>query len=154
MNKHWYLIGQLAGARIFEQDGISPVLRLVRRFENPEGLHKTSDIVTDRQGRSDSGNMAGHNAVGDPNIPQAHVLEKFAKEIGTFLDQEAKRNAYDSLVIVAEPHVLGELKKGLGKPSSILLRQVVTKDYVHVPDTDMASHIAGVLCQREEVRYS
>lgn len=152
MNKHWYLVGQRAGARIFEQDGIKPELRLVRRFENPEGLLKTSELVSDRQGRSDSGSMAGHNAVGKTDTPREHVLESFTHELGHFLEHEAERGAFVSLVLVAEPHVLGSLKKAVGKTTSHLLRESVTKDLLHVSDHDMAGQLSAVLCTREDVR--
>jgi protein required for attachment to host cells len=152
MNKHWYLIGHLAGARIFEQEGIKQELRLVRRFENPEGKLKTSELVSDRQGRSDSNSMIGHNAVGNVDTARKHVLENFVQEIGKFLEQQAERNAFASIVLVAEPHVLGEIKKVIRKVTSHRMRQAVTKDLVHVSDHDMATQLKGVLCQHEEIR--
>lgn len=143
MNRHWYLVGHRAGARIFEQEGIKPELRLVRRFQNPQGMLKTSELVTDRQGRADSSYMVGHNAVGKDDTPRKHVLESFARELGEFLEQEAERNTFASLVLVAEPHLLGELKKAIGKVTFHRMREVITKDLVHVSDHDMAAHLEG-----------
>ena len=149
---HWFLIAHRAGARIFAQQGIKPELQLVRRFENAEGKLKTSELVSDRQGRSYSGNMAGHNAVGGTDAPRQHVLENFARELGDFLEQEAAKNAFTSLVLIAEPHVLGDLKKTLGKGAAGRLRETLAKDFVNVSDHEMASHLEGVLCVREEIR--
>ncbi len=152
MNMHWYLVGHRAGARIFAQPGIKPELQLVRHFENAEGKLKTSELVSDRQGRSDSGNMKGHNAVGGTDSPRQHVLDNFARELGDFLEEEAGRNAFTSLVLVAEPHFLGTLKQALGKGATSRLRETLPKDLVNVSDHDMAATLEGVLCMREEIR--
>lgn len=152
MNKHWYLIGERSGARIFEQDGIKPELKLVRNFENPDGRLATSELVSDRQGRSDRNTNIGRSAVGDNDGPRKHVLENFAHELGKFLEQEAEHNKFSSLVLVAEPHVLGELRKAMGKATMHRMRDSITKDLLNVSDRDMAAHLQGVLCVREEVR--
>lgn len=152
MNKHWYLIGERSGARIFEQDGIKPELRLVRNFENPDGRLSTSELVSDRQGRSDSNINIGRSAVGDNDGPRQYVLEHFAHELGEYLEQEAEHNKFSSLVLVAEPHMLGELKKAMKKSTASRMRDSVTKDLLHVSDRDIAAHLQGVLCVREEIR--
>ncbi|MBN8551247.1 MAG: host attachment protein [Deltaproteobacteria bacterium] len=151
MNTHWYLVGHRAGARIFEQEGIKPELRVVRRFDNPDGLLKTNELVSDRQGRSDSAGMPGHNPVGDSNTPREHVLENFSHQLGQFLEQEAARGAFASLVLVAEPHVLGSLKKQIGKSTTPRLREALAKDLVRVSDHEMSAHLKSVMCVREAI---
>ncbi len=152
MSKHWYLVGQSAGARIFEQDGIKKELLLVRRFENPEGALKTSELVSDRQGRFDSGNMTGHNAVGNVDAPRKHVLNRFAKELGEFLEQNARQNAYESIVLIAESHVLGEIKKTIGKATTQRLLESISKNLGHIADQDMMLQLEGALCRCEDIR--
>jgi len=152
MNKHWYLVGQSAGARIFEQCGIKPELQLIRRFDNPQGMLKTSELVSDQQGRSDSSAMhGGHNALGTDNNQKRHVLEKFAAELGDFLESEAERNSYNSLVLVAEPHFLSALRKAIKKGTSHLLLESVNKDLVHTSDHEMAAQLSENLCIRESI---
>lgn len=151
MNTHWYLIAHRAGARIFEQEGVKPELRLIRNFENPEGKLKTSELVFDRQGRSESSNTLRHNALGDSDEPRQRVLESFVRELGEFLEKEALRNAFTSIVLVAEPHFLGELKKVIGKVTSQRLSETVTKDLVHVSDQDIERYLKGVLHTRDEI---
>ena len=152
MKKHWYLVGQRAGARIFEQQGIAPELTLIHRFENPDGLLKTSELVSDHQGRSDSSDMhGGHNAVGEDEVQRKQVLEKFAHDIGTYLEKEAEQHMFQSLVLVAEPHFLGVVKKAIGKATSHLILESLVKDLVNISDHDMAAHLSGTLCYREAI---
>jgi len=152
MKKHWYLVTQSAGARIFEQEGILPELHLVHRFENHDGRLKTSELVSDRQGRSDSGGIPGHSTVGNNDGASTHILQKFSRELGAYLEQEAVKDTFETLVLVAEPHFLGELKKHIGKVTSPRLLDAVIKDLVHVSDHDMASQLQGSLCLHEEAR--
>ena len=151
MNRHWYLVGQRSEARIFEQNGIKQELRLVQRFEKPEGQSKTSALVSDRQGRSDSSGMPGHNAVGKEDSVRQQITERFAHELAKFLEKENERKMFESLVIVAEPHFLGELRKAIGKETSKKLRQSVSKDLAHVADNEVALQLEGILCSREEI---
>ncbi len=151
MKRHWYVVGHRSGARIFEQVGVKPELKLVHSFDNPSGDRRDNELVSDRQGRSDPGMTPGHTPVGSDYKPGRHLLTVFAQEIGAFLEKEATRNAYESLVLVAEPHVLGELKKAMGHITSPRLRAPLIKELAEVSAHDMGAHLKGVLCLREEI---
>lgn len=151
MNNHWYLVAHRAGARIFEQTGIKPELRLAFNFENPEGKLKDSELVSDRQGRADHSSIIGHSPVGNDKGPRDQVVFKFAQELAEFLEKEANRKTFASLVLVAEPNLLGELRKALGQETVKCLRDSLSKDLVHVSDRDMAEHIKSVFCAQEPI---
>ena len=53
----------------------------------------------------------------------------------------ANENRYGALVLVAEPHFLGELRTALDAPTAAL----VTKDLGGIETRDLAQHLAGVL---------
>ena len=145
MDKHWILVAHRAGARIFEQVGMKLEVHPVHTFENSDGRLKTSELVSDRQGRSDHSKMKGHSALGDSDGPRAHVLETFVDELGEYLEQQAQHNSFTSLTLVAEPHMLGVLRKAIGILSSQRLRDSLGKDLVHISDHDMAGHLKEAL---------
>ena len=151
LKKHWYLVGHRAGARVFEQIGIKPELRLIHTFNNPEGRLQTRELVSDRQGRSNSSTMPGHTPVGSDDSPLEHVLHTFAKKIGKYLELELAKKSFDSIVIVAEPGVLGEIKKNIGNATADRLGEPVIRDLVHVSNYDMARQLQGHLCEREVI---
>lgn len=64
-----------------------------------------------------------------------HELEesRFAAETATVLKERALRNDYDSLVVVAPPRTLGELRKHYHKEVEKRLVAEVPKDLVNVP---------------------
>lgn len=151
MNKHWYLVGERAGARIFEQEGVKSELRLIKNFENHQGALKTSELVSDRQGRTESSSANGHHAVGKEDTARQHVLERFSKELGKFLEHEAQQKSFSSIVLVAEPQMLGELRKSIGKVTSKLVRDGISKDFIRVSDHDMAVHLKDSMLVSEEI---
>ena len=151
MKQHWYLVAHAAGARLFAQDGIKKELRLVRRFENPQGKLKSSELVSDRQGRADRLGFSGHAALGSQGTAHMHVLESFAHELGAFLEDGAKKNSFDTLVVVAEPHFLGELNKHIGPGAAKRQRPALQKDFAHISDHEILEHLNAVLCYHEDV---
>ena len=152
LKKHWYLVAHRSGARIFEQEGVKQELTLLHNFENHDGSLKVSELVSDRQGRSTGGNASNHTAVGSENKSSEHVLEVFTHKLAEFLEQEVQRSSFDSLVLVAEPHVLGGLKKTIGHSTAQRFRDPLIKDLVHVTNHDMMKHLKDALCIAEEIQ--
>jgi protein required for attachment to host cells len=149
--RHWYLVAQRAEARIFEQTGIAPTLTVVYRFENSLGRLKDSELVSDRQGRSDHSGSPGHIPVGSDYSPKEGLLKTFLHEVASFLESKADQKAFDSIVLVAEPSLLGEIKHVIGQATTSRLKDSVIKDLAHVPDRDMDEVLKGNLCMREDI---
>lgn len=82
-------------------------LQVVQKQLHPNP--KTSDQKTDSSGRSAS-NPSGSGTMGETDF---HQLEenRFAAEVAEMLRDEALHNSFESLIIVAPPKTLGELRK-------------------------------------------
>ena len=149
--RHWYLVAQRAEARIFEQIGVAPTLSVIHRFENTLGRLKDTELVSDRQGRSDHSGSPGHIPIGSNYSPKEGVLKTFLHEVATFLEGKAVQKAFDSIVLVAEPSLLGEIKHSIGHATTSRLKDSVIKDLAHVPDRDMDEVLKRSLCMREDI---
>jgi protein required for attachment to host cells len=57
------------------------------------------------------------------------------------IEAEHGRDQFDSLVLVAPPGVLTELKKNLSKPIAELVVSDLQKDLTKVPDHDLTEHL-------------
>ncbi len=112
-----------------EGDGLYPNLQVFREFEhdNPP----TREQGTERPGRFSDGVSGHRSAVQDTDW---HRLgkEEFAREIAERLYRHAHRNRFDSLVLVAPPQVLGEIRKRL--------HGAVTGRIVGEVDKDLTGH--------------
>lgn len=120
-------------------DGTYPNLKVVTATEakNP----KTSDQGSDQPGRSAAGGgargqgmtvKAGRSAFSETDW---HTLEetRFAEDAAAMLKEQALANTFESLVIVAPPSALGDLRQHYHKEVSKRLVGEIAKDLTNHP---------------------
>lgn len=95
-----------------EGDAVYPNLEVVRelRQENPP----TREQGTDRPGRYSDGPNVHRSAVDDTDWHRI-AKERFADEIADRLYKLAHKGDFQKIVIVAQPQVLGEMRKKMHK---------------------------------------
>lgn len=113
-----------------EGDGEFPKLEVERKevHENPP----TRDQKTDEAGRAFSSAGPGRHAYSETDFHQLEE-DRFAAEAAEMLKQRALRNDFDSLVIVAPPRTLGELRKHYHKEVEKRLTAEIAKDLTGHP---------------------
>ncbi|WP_157016276.1 baeRF12 domain-containing protein [Mesorhizobium xinjiangense] len=96
---------------------LNPQLEVVRQVsqENPP----THEQGTDRPGRLNDAAFAHRSAVADTDWHRI-AKERFADEIADRLYKLAQNGSFDHFVLVAQPHVLGAIRKKMHK--SVLCR--------------------------------
>ncbi|KQM64827.1 Host attachment protein [Sphingomonas sp. Leaf17] len=116
-------------------DAVTPnlVVETAREQDNPSN----SDHVTDRPGRTQSSVGAGRSGYEDADF---HQLEenRFAADAAELLKKRALTNDFESLIIVAPPKTLGELRKHYHKTVSDRLKGEIDKDLTGHPIADIA----------------
>ncbi|MEG3179896.1 host attachment family protein [Sphingomonas sp. LT1P40] len=126
-----------------EGDAEYPNLQLEkkREQENPS----TSEQATDVSGRAQSTRMAGGAfASGGGTMDNAdfHQIEedKFAVETAELLKKRALNNDFETLIIIAPPRTLGELRKNYHKEVEQRLAGEIDKDLTGhtIPDIEKA----------------
>jgi protein required for attachment to host cells len=73
-----------------------------------------------------------------------HGCKRFAAEIDAFLKQGRMQNAYDELVLFAEPKFLGMLLGEMDQPTKNFLINQVRKDIVQLADHQIVQNIREV----------
>jgi len=108
-----------------EGDAVHPNLQLERKRvqENPSnGEHKT-----DAPGRSFSSVGPGRSAYEEADFHQIEE-DRFAAETAELLRRRALENDFESLIVVAPPRTLGELRKNYHKEVETRLAGEIDKD--------------------------
>lgn len=84
-----------------------------------------------------------------PHYPPAlrhdpHQIDKlrFAADVAGRLNEEAERNAFDQLVLVAPGHILAAVREALGKTAAARLVGAVPRDYTKLPDEQLLTALA------------
>ena len=138
--KIWYVIADGGRARFVERDE-NGAFRTVVSFVAAELHARSSDLGRDRPARvKESANAARHAVEPRRDLHEA-AKEDFVKLVAEQLEAEHKRGQFDSLVLVAPPRVLTELKQKLSKPIAELVVDDLQKDLTKVPDHDLTEHL-------------
>jgi len=114
-----------------EGDSEYPKLQVERKREqaNPSDL----DQKTDQAGQAPSGSGgAGYSSYGETDFHQLEE-DRFAAETAELLRKRALNNDFESLIIVAPPKTLGELRKHYHKEVEKRLAGEIAKDLTGHP---------------------
>jgi protein required for attachment to host cells len=144
MNKTWILVAHRSGARLFENVGRGKGLSLVEEIPHPEGRLKDGQINADKPGRAFD-TFSRRHSVSQEKGPSDQVTSMFAKRLGDMLDKARTQNRFTKLVLVADPHLLGELRAALNNQTTVLVTATLNKDLANVESRDLPKHLGGVV---------
>lgn len=115
------------------------VVETAREQDNPSN----SEQATDRAGRTQSNVASGRSGYEETDFHQLEE-DRFAADAADLLKRRALTNDFDSLVIVAPPKTLGELRKHYHVTVSDRLKGEIDKDLTGhtIPDITKALQAA------------
>jgi protein required for attachment to host cells len=142
----WIVIADGNRAHVVRQVGVGKPLEAVpgEDFLNPEP-QRTRDLGTDKPGRAFDSNGLGQRHGYEQIDWHRFEKQKFAKTIAEHLERAAETKAFDKLVLVAPPEILGELRANLGKHGMAKIAGTIGKDLTHVPIPGLAEHLDGTV---------
>ncbi len=137
-NKRWYLLSNQSDASIYTDGEDKHSFHLIERLINSEGPAHESDLDSDKPGTSFS--SAGNGTIKHSldrrfNKHEKSVL-KFAKIIADKLELELQKEHFSELVIAAEPHFLGILRKKISNKVANHIKLEINRDYQHKSETE------------------
>ena len=125
------LVADGAKMLFFRNEGDDQFLKLVVEQADQQRDDYDRDIKTDAAGRMPR-TTGGNAAVGEADFHrQAENL--FAREAAEMLNRHALAGGFDSLVVVAPPTTLGELRKHYHKETERRLTGEIAKDLANQP---------------------
>jgi protein required for attachment to host cells len=143
-NKTWILIADGGCARVLTSSGTDHHLAAVPGLSFEADLPANREIGTDRPGRSHESQGTARHAI-EPHIDQhAELKRKFVTGVLHTLAAKHTEGAFDKLIIVAPPPVLGVIRPELkGALRDATVRQI-DKDLTKTPIHEIASHLHDV----------
>lgn len=102
-------------------------LDLLKEIQHPENRLKDTDLVSDGPGHYHS-RINNRGSYSQSTDPKEHKVDTFAREIAILLKQGKDQNAYEKLVLIAEPHMNGLLFKHLDTHVSQRIVNNIQKD--------------------------
>jgi protein required for attachment to host cells len=143
MTRSWLLVADSSRARIYSFEKKEGDWALEETLDHPASRARTSELVTDQQGRGRQSGMGGGYAPAKSNEVDAHDQEgvKFAREVSERLTSGFDRHAYTKLALVAPPHFLGLLRKNLADHIGRTVFLELGKDYVAASEDELKDRL-------------
>ncbi len=146
MPKTWILISDASRARLFAITGKGRPWTLVQELNHPESRLKGLDLVSDTPGRiPQSKGVRSRPGMAPTTEPKEVEAEHFADQLATVLEDGHGRNAYARLVLVAPPHFLGLLRKGVSVQVGKLITTTIGKDFTQLKEHELPARLADIV---------
>ena len=141
MTTTWILSANRSSASLFESDWPGKSMRRLQDIPHPQGRMQNQDIDTDKPGRVFDSFGEGRHSTSPKQEPTEHIAQQFALDLAEMLNKGRLTNAYDKLVLIAEPKFLGILRAALDKNTKSLIIQTVNKELLDVKEEDLAEYL-------------
>jgi protein required for attachment to host cells len=137
----WILIADGGCARVLTRSGPEHHLSVVPGLSFEADLPANREIGTDRPGRSHESHGTARHAI-EPHVDQhAQLKRKFVAGVLNTLAARHTEGAFDQLIIVAPPPILGMIRPELqGRLRNVTVREV-DKDLTKTPIHEIAAHL-------------
>lgn len=138
----WALIADAQHARILRRPNeIAPWSELTEEaitIDNPLSHEQGSE----RPGRVNESAGTTRHAIEPRSDPHRMAKQAFAQRLADHLEEAATAGRYASLLLVAPPAFLGDLRDALGAETQKRLKASLNKDLVKMPLNDLVPHLA------------
>ena len=141
MTTTWILSANRSNASLFESNWPGKSMRRLQDIPNHKGRLQNKDINTDKPGRSFDSMGQGRHSMGSDQEPISHVAQQYASELAELLNKGRLTNAYEKLVLIAEPKFLGILRAALDKNTALLVVQSVNKELLDLKEEDVGKYL-------------
>lgn len=125
----------------FVQPDQDNVLRTVQSLDSAFAHMRSSDIGSDRPGRSFESATSAHHSISPKHDPHAQEKERFVCLVGGHLNAASQQGEFDELLLVAPSRALRQLREALDAGAAAKLVGALDKDLVKTPDDGLWPHV-------------
>lgn len=148
MSGTWYLVADAARARLVEFDSTIPPWshyppppRLIAEWH--EDVPSGRELVSDRPGRTFDRKGEHRHAAEPPTAPRRVVKARFAERLVERLTAELDAGRPSSLVVVAPPQFMGELRRVMPQRVRAAVEREVLSDLTGLDLFSLEAHLVG-----------
>jgi len=138
----WVLVADAGHARVLFQSGANNGLALVEGLDIDHPMAKTADMVRDSLSRTFDSAGPGRHAIAPRTDPHRAEKKSFAKELAHILDTGLAKKAFDRLVVIAPPQMIGDLRPHLSDAVRSRLEREVQLDLADAPILEISRRLA------------
>ncbi len=104
-----------------------------------------SEITNETSGRMQASGSGGRHRLEAHDEALRHESEAFMKSLADLLHEAASKHAFDRLVLVATPRMLGMLRPLLHKDVDMRINAEIDKDLTHLDERELCHYLDETL---------
>lgn len=139
----WVVVSNSCQAKIFKIAKF-PKIEIINTLEHPESRMHNVDLVSEKPGRAFDKVGVGRHAYSPVTEPKQVEVEKFAKDLGKYLNAAFKNKEFTRFYLIASPAFLGLLRKELENKTQEAIVTEIAKDMTEHVNEDIEEQIAKV----------
>lgn len=131
MSSYWVLVADGSRARFFRGKSPNAELEEFRDLVNEDARVQEQELTSDKPGRfhDDQGeHQPGAPRSSTESSAREQSIDDFANDIADFLDHESSQEEFTHLAVIAEPKLLGRLRKSVASQTSKKILEEITKN--------------------------
>lgn len=134
---HWYIVASQKEAKILVPTSNRQKLTVLNTLPNKLGAVKKRELIRKKAGRGvKSIGRVGTVRYSQPKRHDPHevAIVQFARELAAFLEAERHKRSFESLTVVAEPHLLGRVRAEMSANLSNTVTHWIKRDLQKSPE--------------------
>lgn len=116
-----------------------------RLFSKPEGRLEEIGAALPSRHHAAPPSAAEHHNMPLRGTPEEKESWSFAHDIAAWLEEAARDDAFDRLVLAAAPHMLGDLRKALGPAVHGRVVAEIDKDLTRMGERDLHAELENIV---------
>lgn len=143
----WVVVADSSRATILSCDRRLRSSETIEALVHAQSRLKAGDLVTSDRGRT-RGGRPGRGAVSAMETPTSldeQEADKFAHEVAQAIRDGQVHNRWESLILVAPPKFLGQLRAVLNQDAATQISETIAKNYTHEKPEDVLSRVRDAL---------
>ena len=145
MKSTMIVVADTTAARIFTAESADSPLNEIEVMIHSEARLHDREITSDLPGKGKGGGESGGHAYQGETNPKKHEVTVFAKQVAVYLDDARKADKMASLLVVATPAFLGELRLHLSSDTSKKIVFELDKRLTHSSPADIRKRLPKFL---------
>lgn len=142
----WIVLADGSRGRILVQERLGEPLR--RAFDEEDlsgGRELSHELGDDRPGRFSDGKSGQRHAMEPRADPHDKAERAFCRFVAALVSRAALERRFQRLILVAPPHMLGDLRKALSPHARNLVSAEFAKNWLRFDDVDIARGLGDAL---------
>jgi protein required for attachment to host cells len=138
------LVADASKARFFKGKSPNSELSEFHDLVNEQIRRDEHDLVTDKEGRfhdNSSPNASGAPRSSAEPTARENSVDDFARSVAKYLNQQSNQGGFEHLAVVAEPKMLGRLRKEFASHTEQKVLEEVTKNLGKAREDEIREHL-------------